>query len=404
MATFSFEVSPYKRRDGTYLVKYRIIHNGVTLRKPSGVYARADQLTRDRSKIRDQALADVMRGKVDAIRMAAARVDGAEWMDAAELWRRTMAVMEGDRGFRLDFFAFAATVTEGMEKGTADGYRYALNAFAAYLGEDAIDVNAITRATVEGFRDWIERRNGKGCRAASAYLEKLRTIHTRARDRYNDPEAGAVRIPREPFKGAIPSPPPSRHRALTLAQLRRVLASEPVTQRGRLSLDVFLLSFCLVGINTADLYGLQEGDLRDGVLTYRRAKTDRRRADKATMSVRVEPEAMAVVERWRGVPPLLLSFGTRYADFRGFNKAVNAGLDEVGRMSGVPDLTTYYARHTWATLARNACGVPRDVVAEALNHASRGGERVTDIYLERDFSRVWEANRKVLDLVFGCGK
>jgi hypothetical protein len=47
------------------------------------------------------------------------------------------------------------------------------------------------------------------------------------------------------------------------------------------------------------------------------------------------------------------------------------------------------------------CGVPKDVVHEALDHASRGGERVTDIYIRRDFTMVWEANRKVLALVFG---
>lgn len=402
MATFSHEVSPYRRRDGTYLIKIRMIHNGTTLRKPSGVYARADQLTRDRKRLRDQALVDAVQAQVDRLRMEAAGVEGAMWMDAAQLWQRIERAMESKKGWRLDFFAFAGTLTERMEKGTADGYRWALGAFGAFLGRDSVDVNDIDRRMVLGFRAWIEARNGKGCRAASAYLEKLRTIHTRARDMYNDPDTGLVRIPREPFRGAIPPQPPARHRALTVDQLRRVLSSEPSTQRGRIALDVFRMSFCLVGINTADLYRLVDGDMRGGVLTYNRAKTDSRRADKAMMSVMVEPEAMEVVERWRGSGGSLLSFRSRYADFRAFNKAVNQGLKEVGRLAGVPGLTSYHARHTWATLARNACGVPRDVVAEALNHAGRGSERVTDIYLERDFSRVWDANRRVLDLVFRC--
>ena len=107
------------------------------------------------------------------------------------------------------------------------------------------------------------------------------------------------------------------------------------------------------------------------------------------------------MERWKG-SKALMSFADRYCDFRGFNKAVNVGLKEVGRLAGVPGLTTLHARHSWATVARNVCGIPKDTVAESLNHAGRGSERVTDIYLERDFSRVWDANRKVLDLVFGC--
>ena len=107
----------------------------------------------------------------------------------------------------------------------------------------------------------------------------------------------------------------------------------------------------------------------------------------------MEPEALEIMSRHP------LGFG--YSDFRGFNKAVNAGLKAIGESIGVPGLSSYYARHSWATIARNECGVPKDVVHEALNHASRGSERVTDIYLARDWSRVWEANRMVLDLVFG---
>lgn len=288
-----------------------------------------------------------------------------------------------------------------MERGTADGYRFALNALRKYTGRDTLDINEVDTALVTGFREWIERRNGKGCRSASAYLEKIRYIHTRARERYNDDDVGLVRIPRQPFKaGTIPPQPTTSHRALTIDQLRRVWGVSPRTSRGRLALDVFRLSFALVGINTADLYLLPKGCVRGGVLTYRRAKTDSRRADRAEMVLRVEPEAAAVIDGRKGAKRLL-GFADRYADFRSFNKAVNVGLKEVGLLAGVSGLTSYHARHTWATLARNAAGIDFETVHEALNHARRGADRVTDIYVERDWSRVWEANRKVLDLLRG---
>lgn len=73
-----------------------------------------------------------------------------------------------------------------------------------------------------------------------------------------------------------------------------------------------------------------------------------------------------------------------------------------GRDGGRARLDDLPRTTPWATLARNECGISRDDVAEALNHARRGSDRVTDIYIERDFTRVWEANRKVLDLVGGC--
>ena len=398
MATFNYEVSPYRKADGTRLVKVRINHRRKTLRKPLGIYASDSQLTRDKTRIKDAALAEAVNAAVDRLRMAAAEVEGSEWMEVSELWRCISARMEAKRGFCCDFFSFGYQITASMEKGTRDGYIYALRAFSKFLGRERCEVNEIDRRMVTDFRSWIEKKNGKGCRAASAYLEKLRYIHNRARERYNDDEVGLVRIHRQPFVGMIPPQPSTDHRALTLRQLRAVLGATPATKRGRMALDVFRLSFALVGINTADIYKLPKGALRGGLLDYNRSKTDSRRADKAEMLVRVEPEAAEVLERWKG-SRMLLSFFDMYSDFRGFNKAVNAGLKEVGRLAGVNGLTTYHARHTWATLARNECGVPRDVVSEALNHASRGSDRVTDIYIERDFSRVWEANRRVLDLV-----
>lgn len=399
MATFTHEVSPYRRKDGTYLIKIRIIHNRKTLRKPTGIYATADQLNRDHTRIRDAALIDAVDKAVDRFRMAAAQVDGAEFMDVQQLWHAITARLEAQHGFRLDLGAFSATLTAKMEKGTAAGYKYALHSFFEFLGRDNVDINEIDKAMVQGFRDWLEDRLGKGCRASSAYLEKLRHIHTRARDIYNDDDTGMVRIPRQPFKGMIPRQPASLHRDLTLAELRRVLAVTPTTDRMRVALDAFHLSFCLAGMNTADLYRLRKADLRDGVLTYNRAKTDSRRDDKALMMIRVEPEAAEVIARRKGAKALL-NFADRYSGFPTFNQIANKGLKRVGALAGVPGLTTYHARHTWATLARNECGIARDVVDEALNHVQRGG-RVTDIYIRRDFTRVWDANRKVLDLVFG---
>ena len=60
-----------------------------------------------------------------------------------------------------------------------------------------------------------------------------------------------------------------------------------------------------------------------------------------------------------------------------------------------PDLSAYWARHTWASIARSL-GVPMDVIAQAMGHSMHS---VTDIYIARDSSLVDEANRKVIDWV-----
>ena len=60
-----------------------------------------------------------------------------------------------------------------------------------------------------------------------------------------------------------------------------------------------------------------------------------------------------------------------------------------------PQLTMYWARHTWATIAASL-DIPKETIAAALGH---GGNTVTDIYIDFDQKKVDEANRKVIDHV-----
>jgi integrase len=402
MTTFAYEVSGFRRKDGTHLVKIRMTHRRKVVRKPTPVYVTRDQLTRDGKRVKDAAVLAAIDRHLSKLRTAVANIEGAEWMDADRLWDVLTERTAEEKGFRLDVYDFAERMTEGKEQRTRLGYKYTLNALRKFTGRDRLDINEVTYELLVAWKAWMEARSGKGSRSVSYYLEHLKTIHTEARSLYNDDDVGVVRIPRQPFrKGLIPPQPKTKHKALTAEQVRQIAACEPTTSRGKLAKDVFLLSFALVGMNTVDLYHLKKGDVKDGVLTYCRAKTDSKRDDKALMKVRVEPEAAAIIERRKGMGGNLLMFATRYGTDSEFNRAMNIGLKEVGKLCKIEKLTTYHARHTWATLARNDVGVTLGDVGEALNHSPRGSDRVTDIYVERDFSRVWETNRKVLDLVFG---
>ena len=330
MTTFAYEVSGFRRQDGTHLVKIRMTHRRKVVRKQTPIYVTRDQLSRDGKKVKDAAVLAAIDRHLTRLRTAVANIEGAEWMDAERLWQVLTEQAATERGFRLDVYEFAERMTEGMERRTRLGYKYTMNALKKFLGRDRLDVNDVTFEMMSAWKAWIEARNGKGSRSVSYYLEHLKTIHGEARSLYNDDDVGVVRIPRQPFrKGLIPPQPKTRHRALTVEQMKAVASCEPVTFRGKLAKDAFLLSFALVGMNTVDLYHLKRGDLKDGVLTYCRAKTDSKRDDKAMMKVRVEPEAAAIIERRKGMGDNLLMFATRYYSDGEFNRAMNIGLKEV---------------------------------------------------------------------------
>ena len=398
--TFSYVIFPHhKRSDGTITVKIRMIHNSKAKYCTTSVCVNKEQLTKRMDKITDQRVVDALNAKLDEYRRIASLIDGAEYYSADMLWERIQETLRGGHTFSLDYFDYAKTKRATMDKKTAEGYKSAFNMLERYLGKDHIDINQIDYKFLLKFRDFIEQQTSKGSRAVSYYLSCLRHIHNLAREEYNDDDTGIVRIPRQPFhKGLIPPQPVTQHRTLSLEQMHAIMSYEPHTERGRLAKDVFLLSFYLIGINTADLYYLAPESLKNGIINYNRCKTDSTRQDGAPMSVRVEPEADELLLQHKG-RRLLFDFADRYSTHQNFNKNVNKGLKEIGDAIGVSDLSTYYARHTWATFARNECGVEKATVHEALNHAPDKSERITDIYVKRDWSHVWEANRKVLDYV-----
>ena len=96
-----------------------------------------------------------------------------------------------------------------------------------------------------------------------------------------------------------------------------------------------------------------------------------------------------------------------YEDYKNFIKLINANLKLIGPVERVgrggkkvvkplfPDLSTYWARHTWATIAASL-DIPKETISHALGH---GNDTVTDIYIDFDLSKVDEANRRVIDFI-----
>ena len=80
-----------------------------------------------------------------------------------------------------------------------------------------------------------------------------------------------------------------------------------------------------------------------------------------------------------------------------FNAAVNRGLDTIGKVVGVDNLTFYYARHSMASICANILGVEIARVDEMLNH-SDPRMALARVYIAKDFKPLWDANRRLLDL------
>ncbi len=186
-------------------------------------------------------------------------------------------------------------------------------------------------------------------------------------------------------------------RNLKVEELRKFF-NYPCEKHAQQYLDMFKLMFMLLGINAIDLCHLTA--IVDGRVEFHRAKTNR------LYSIKVEPEALEIINRYRG-EKWLLNILDRYKDYKDYTKRMNRALKKIGPVKRVgrggkkeyeplfPQISTYWARHSWATIAASL-DIPKDTIAHALGH---GNNTVTDIYIDFDQSKVDEANRKVLDWV-----
>lgn len=393
-----------KRRDGTVPVYVRVYYDRKSRRIPTNVVCHPADLTRS-GKIKTQSVLDAvnlicarMREAVSGLIPKDLEGKDVDWVVAK------MNCADRLHNFKLDFFTFADELVAGKTPGARGQYVTALNVFAEYLGRRELDVNELTRPLLLDFLSWmrgkafcfrsgtlsLSKRTRIPNGAESRHIAKLSHIYAKAKEWYNDEDSGEILIPRSPFSRLSVKHPLSHGQgSLGVELMQKVIDGRHRLGTVQTALDCFVLSFALMGANLADLYEASVQELRDGgKWVYRRRKTRERRADGARMEITVPLEihgrldALDRLRRMAGKP--------EYATAK-----VNKGLAKWCEDEGLPVFTFYAARHSFATIARKI-GVEKATVDECLCHV--GDFKLTDIYAERSFELLDQANRKVLDL------
>lgn len=216
---------------------------------------------------------------------------------------------------------------------------------------------------------------------------------------------------KNPFKHYRVKTEETRMRVLPLDKMRRLIELD-TRYRYTEYRDLFLLSFYLIGINMADLSCLTRDSVVDGRIEYRRAKTGK------LYSIKIEPEAAAILERYKGKNHLLSMFD-RCTNVKAYGGTLDNALSRIGvpeldengqlvkhrngqlKMEPIDKkLSWYWARYSWATYAAEL-DIPKDTISEALGHSH--GAKVTGIYIKYNRDKVDAANRKVIDYVLRKG-
>lgn len=280
-----------------------------------------------------------------------------------------------------------------QRKGTAKTYSNAYLRFKEFREEKDLTFLQVTPGMIEEYEAWLIHR-GLKLNTIRFYLRTLNTLFGKA------VSEGLLEKGRELFGRVRLSYVRTVKRAISVADVRAIrnlsLAEGSIVAFAR---DVFLFSFYMRGMSFVDMAYLKKSDLRNGMLSYCRRKTNQH------LTVAWEREQQEIVERYahltEGTPYMLPIIqkedGTEYRQYQQRQENINRALRRIGDMIGLKmPLTTYVARHSWASIARNM-NVPICVISEGMGHQSY---KTTQVYLDSiDTSAINDANRSIISKI-----
>lgn len=282
------------------------------------------------------------------------------------------------------YFAFDKYIKElkcENRIGTAVSYECAKGSIQGFSKD--LKFADITPAFLKKYENWMLTKD-KSITTVGIYLRSLRTIFNKASiDKSLYPFGDGSK------KYSIPTGMNIK-KALTLAEIGKIFNYEaPPKTMAEMAKDYWIFIYLCNGLNVKDLCLLKHKDIQGDILRYERAKTKRSKKKGEKITVSLKPQAKEVITKWGQVSinpetyvfPHLQKGITAERErkiVQQVTKNINKYMKQIAKSLELKkDVTTYFARHSFATVLRNS-GASTEFISEALGHSSM---KTTQSYL-----------------------
>lgn len=267
--------------------------------------------------------------------------------------------------------------------GTTVVYEHALAVCRRYdMFCDGRSLSEITKRWCDGLVEWLASDTASFAQnTRNSVVSSVRAVLNFAiRD-------GLIRT--NPLKNVKTPYVQTRRRNLTQAQIRQLWNAKTLTKSEEAGLDFFKFSFLLIAANAVDISKMTPASIFNDRIEYKRTKTGKQ------YSIAIVDELRPLLAKWSD-DKLLFNFFAGRNERTSANPQLNAGLRTLCKREKLPPVSTYWARHSWASLAMEL-EIPIEVISAALGHSY--GARVTMGYVNLSQKKVDDANRRVIDFV-----
>lgn len=177
-------------------------------------------------------------------------------------------------------------------------------------------------------------------------------------------------------------------KALSFDQIKHLKKFNSEDRKLMMFRDMWLFIYYCNGINIADLIQLKYENIVDGEMHFIREKTKRTMKTVRPVMAVITMEMQAIIDRWGNEKkPGNYIFNlvkhskdpeVNMARKKWFTKDFNQHLRIIGAIIGIPNLTSYSARHSFATVLKRK-GANIAFISESLGHTSLN---TTQAYLD----------------------
>jgi len=271
--------------------------------------------------------------------------------------------------------AFQAKIESLLKENRIGSYNYykdTLKVIEEFAGKQ-ISFDYVTVAWLKKFEKHLLNtgRNyttiGMRCRAIRAIMNDVLSL-------------GIIKEKQYPFghgKYEIPTGQ-GRKLALNLQQIKTLVSYTDGSDATEHYRDLWFFSYLCNGINFADLISLKYSNIQNGEIYFVRAKTINMTKVKKEICALVTPEMQAIIDKW-GNPDKRpdayifnflkgnetpMQIKTRVRDVI---SNCNRCLRKIGKAIGIEGLSTYTARHSYATVLKRS-GANIAYISESLGH------------------------------------
>ena len=270
---------------------------------------------------------------------------------------------------------------ENEEKfGTSAFYKGTLSLLKRYMKHD-VPIKEVTVEWLNGLEKFILKTANQTTVAMN--MRNIRATMNIAK------QVGVIRESDYPFgRGKYQIKEGSgKKKALNKKQLKAIAEYSDGSMTTEFYRDLWLFIYFCNGLNVADLISLKFSDIQNGEISFIRKKTKDRTRDVKRIYAAITPEMYSIINKWGNDPkksvyifPFLKPGDSAWEHEKkkkNLTKLINKRMKMIGEKLNLGKITTYVARHTYATVLRNE-GVPISIISPMLGHSS---VTTTEIYL-----------------------